>query len=798
MLRDGDVVEGNYRVGVRLSATDRAEVYAVSHVRFEGVRLAMKVAANDRAHDFDRDTNALASLTSPCIAHVYDRGKLADGRLFRVVEQLDGPPLREALGTGTFDDARTMTLVVALAALLHEAAASGIGPCDLGVDNLMFANGRDGRLCLLRAIIPQGVGVDVEADRAALAALRVRLQRGTTSDWRPPSSMAELRAAVARSGKTTPQHDTSPGERVQRWRVGTLVSETLRASVHEAVPHAQTISGKVTARCVLKLAGPESDHAEFVRHARMLAQVTSKHVVRVHDVGTHQDVPYYVMDALHQTLAARTASGPLPVDVALQTTDELLWGALAIDGANGAPSDFSLDHAWQATPSSSPAALTHALAPLKGFRLYGGPPSSEHADAWSAAVTLYELIAGRLPFPTSKHSLAKAWLGVPVPLTARRREVPVAISDLVHAVLTGMKISTADLRRELTRIRSTTATMGSSFPPPLERTSRSPSLPPLPPLRAPTPVLDASLYPSIAPRASIAPSVPTALVDMRPWRFLSAPARCPIGYVHCASFRENELAAVGPGAVARYRMGQWTVDPARDLGVLAIVPFAESGFLALSARGALLRLDGPGGFRPWGPPLDRFVLWCAAPDGDGVLLAGGTADGRAGVVARLVGESVTVLADHLELPPIRALAPAGGGTFVGACERGTIVQLRGGIVLEQKRLCDANLLAVDVVAATSEIFIVGQGAWAFRCALGPIRTHAEPVDTTSSLGCLAHDGATVWVGSERGRILRRHQGHWRRMNASEHGEAAVLALEVSADRVRALLADGQLLVGQPA
>lgn len=113
MLRDGDVVEGNYRLGARLSATAGAEVYAVTHVRFDGVRLVMKVAASDHAHDFDRDTNALTSLTSPCIAHVYDRGKLTDGRLFRVVERLDGPTLREALADDTFDDDRTMQLVVA-------------------------------------------------------------------------------------------------------------------------------------------------------------------------------------------------------------------------------------------------------------------------------------------------------------------------------------------------------------------------------------------------------------------------------------------------------------------------------------------------------------------------------------------------------------------------------------------------------------------------------------------------------------------------------------------------------------
>ena len=76
-------------------------------------------------------------------------------------------------------------------------------------------------------------------------------------------------------------------------------------------------------------------------------------------------------------------------------------------------------------------------------------------------------------------------------------------------------------------------------------------------------------------------------------------------------------------------------------------------------------------------PLERFVLWSVANNGDGALLAGGTSDGRAGVVARIVGESITILADRLDVPPIRAIAPRGDGTFVGACEHGTIIHLRG-------------------------------------------------------------------------------------------------------------------------
>lgn len=794
MLRDGDVIEGNYRIGESLSVTGRAEIYAVTHVRFEGLRLVMKVAAHDRAHDFERDTDALANLTSWSVAHVHDRGKLRDGRPFRVVERLAGPTLREALARARFDEERALALAVQLATLTHEAQAAGVGPCDLSIDNLVFRDGRDGRLCLLRAIVERGTAADPAADRVALGELRRQLGGG--AEWRAPSSLAELRVAVA--GKTTPIFDTSPGERVHRWRLGALLSESLRATVYEATPS----TGPEGRRCVLKLAGPERDHGDFVRHARVLADVQSKHVVRVHDMGLHEGVPFYVMDALEAPLTLRArGEEPIPIDAALQATDELLWGALAIDGVNGAPSDFALEHCWQAKPTLSPAVLTHALAPLTTFRLHGRPQNAGNADAWSAAVALYELVAGRLPFPTSKHSLAKAWLGIPIPLLARRQDVPPAVSDIVHAVLTGMKISTADLRRELTRIRSVPATHRSSLPPPAERASLPPVAPSIVPLRPQTPVMaPGAASPggwSLVPRASIAPSVPNTLVDVRAWRFVSAPARCPLGYVMTACFRESELAAVGSSAVARYRAGHWTVDPVRDVAIAALFPFGETGFLGTTTHGGLVRLEGPGGFRPWGPALDRFVFRAAAPapGGDGVLLAGGTADGRAGVLARLHGESLTLLADHLEVPPIRALASLGPDTYLAACDRGTIALLRDGAVTERIQPCQANLLAAQ---AKGEPLVVGQGAWAFRVHLGPLRATTEAVDTTSSFGCLAHDGTAAWAGSDRGRILRRHEGHWRRMNDSLIAEAPVVALSAGEARVRALLADGQLILGQPA
>jgi hypothetical protein len=837
-LAVGEVVEEVYRIDSVLSESDRAHVYGVTHARFPEVPLAMKVAAPNRALDFDRDTSALASLTGPCFTRVVDRAKLPDGRYYRVMERLAGPSLRAALASSAFDEDRAMELLVALAAAVHEAQQSSIGPCDLSLDNLVFANGRDGGLCLVRAIVPFASGPDPAADQRALASLCNVLLRGLTRTgahepaahvWKPPSSVEEIREAIAtRSGRITPA-SSSPGTSIGRWEVVRRISETLHATVYEVTSNRQ--------RGMLKVPGPQADHASFTKQADLLARVQSRNVVRVVDFGTWQGTPFMVMDPLHQTQATRLEHGaPLAIDAALQTVDELLWGAEAISKYGGSPSDFSLEHCYQATREPSPAVLTRAMTALPAFGIYGKPQSPDHADAWSAAVALYELIAARLPFPTSKHSLAKAWMGMPVQLASRRRDVPPDISELVHAVLTGKRVTTADLRREITRIRSAPGTLRKSAPP--ERISVTPG-----PIdgAAPTPSAKASPGPArvfavteqafAAPSAGlralvenagpVLPAIPM-VVDVPPAHEgmrrsieppmpnarhveIGAPSfelhvtepHCPLGSLSRAAFSADgaELVAVGQDAVARHRAGRWTVDPARiaPAEILSLVPM-QDGFLALTSSGPLLRLGPSGGFSPWGVALDQYVFRGAVPDGQGFTLVGGTRDKTHGVLARLVGESLTILNDALDVRPLRAATYLSDGALLAAAEDGTIVVLRQSAITESLRPANVTLLAARVVG--SDTVVVGAGAWAFRITTKPLTADLEAVDTQSALTCLAFDGTHAWAGSDKGRILRRTDRHWKRMNRSFDGDPEVLALHASKERVTAVLASGQIALGR--
>jgi len=770
-LATGFVIDGAYRVESLVARSPRADVYAVTHLRFPDVSLVLKVVPLRLSADFERDTTALASATTPSVARVVDRGKLEDGRLYRVARRLSGPMLRDALARSPFSASRAMEIVVALSAAVHETHASGYGPCDVSVENLMFEDGRDGRLCMLRLLAPPGAPEN--ADVEGLAALPALLERSAGGAWKPPSSLAEVRAALVQTGAPPPPDGRAPGDRIQRWEVVRLLGETLRSTVYE-------VSG-ADGPAILKLAGPGADHAFFKRHAQLLSRVQSRHVVRVFDQGMHEGSPFVVLEKLHRALGDRLkAEGPLPIDMALQAIDELLWGADAIERAGGAPSDFALDHVFHATELPSPAVLTHALTQHRTFRAYGRQ-QGESADAWSAAVALYELVAGRLPFPTSKHSLARAWMGMPVPLAQRRPELPAHVSELVQSILTGARMSTSELRRELTRIRSAPATIRPSVFP-SERMQRSivpvsvPPTPSTPRIEGITPLLPDR------PRRALAE-----------WSFEPVGAPCPMGGLLAAAFDpEGTLVAIAPDAVARFERGRWSVSAAEGSAIRDVYATRDGTFLGVSEAG-LFRLDA--GWRRCGPHLPRYVFRGATRDGDGMLLFGTTSDRRAGVVARLQGDTITILADALATTPLRGGARVGESSLVVVGDAGTLARVEGGEVVESLHPCEVDLLHAALVG--TDVVAVGAHAWAFVVRASPLAARLEPVETTSSLGGLVAIADEAWVGSATGRILVRVDGRWRRKNPRLDADVGVLALHVDNVRVRALFADGRLLEGRP-
>jgi hypothetical protein len=294
--------------------------------------------------------------------------------------------------------------------------------------------------------------------------------------------------------------------------------------------------------------------------------------------------------------------------------------------------------------------------------------------------------------------------------------------------------------------------------------------------------------------------VPTGSPD---WNLVIGEPVCPIGGLTRAAFgADGSIAVVALDAVARFRDGQWTVDPARiaPAKVLDLVPM-DDGFLALTSSGPLLRLGKTGGFSPWGVALDKYVFHAAVPpvgasaSAEGFTLLGTTRDRKRGVVARLLGESLTVLSDALDIAPLRTATRLPDGALLAGTEDGTIVVLKQARLAEGVRPAKVTFLASAVVG--HEAVVVGAGAWAFRVSTAPLTATLEPVDTLSAFTCVAVVGDQAWAGTDRGRILLRRERHWRRMSPSFEDDPAVLAIQATPDRMRAVLADGRIVVGSP-
>jgi serine/threonine protein kinase len=167
----------------------------------------------------------------------------------------------------------------------------------------------------------------------------------------------------------------------------------------------------------------------FVREARLAAQITSEHVVRVHDVGTLPDAgPYMVMEYLvGEDLGHTVQGGPLPVaravDYVLQACDALAEAhALRIVHRDIKPENMFLAQRASNTPivkiidfgiskitprrgEGEEWATQTAASERFGTPLYMSPEqlrSTSNVDArtdiWSLGIVLHELLTGTNPF----------------------------------------------------------------------------------------------------------------------------------------------------------------------------------------------------------------------------------------------------------------------------------------------------------------------------------------------------------------------------------------------------------------
>jgi len=167
------------------------------------------------------------------------------------------------------------------------------------------------------------------------------------------------------------------------------------------------------------LAGTERLRAQFLSEAQRLQTITHPSVVKVLAVGELPDRrPYLAMELLDgETLASVLARGPLPLAQALELFGELCQavGALhegglihrdlkpenvfVVDGKHAVLLDFGI-----AKEVSAPASTTTMDGGVRGTPAYMAPErffgqaAGIATDLYELAVTLYAMLAGRLPW----------------------------------------------------------------------------------------------------------------------------------------------------------------------------------------------------------------------------------------------------------------------------------------------------------------------------------------------------------------------------------------------------------------
>ena len=199
----------------------------------------------------------------------------------------------------------------------------------------------------------------------------------------------------------------------------------------------------------------------FEREAKATAALSHPNILDVHDVGTHESVPYLVEELLEgESLRDRLAQGALPVREAAEIAVQVAHGLAAAHGKHIVHRDlkpanvfitkegivkildFGIAKLVESVPVGEADTLTHAptgatdLGRVLGTIAYMAPeqargmPVDRRADIFSFGVVLYEMLAGQRPFrgKTATDTMAAILTQEPPPLP---EGVPPALQRVV-------------------------------------------------------------------------------------------------------------------------------------------------------------------------------------------------------------------------------------------------------------------------------------------------------------------------------------------------------------------------------
>jgi tRNA A-37 threonylcarbamoyl transferase component Bud32 len=139
---------GDYVIDRMLGSGGMGEVYAGHHPVI-GKKVAVKVIREHLATSpeaiarFTREARAVNQVDHPNVVDVFAIGRLDDGRLYLVMDLVDGASLRARVATGRLAPAEVLAILEPIAAALDAAHARGVVHRDLKPDNVMVSGAGD-------------------------------------------------------------------------------------------------------------------------------------------------------------------------------------------------------------------------------------------------------------------------------------------------------------------------------------------------------------------------------------------------------------------------------------------------------------------------------------------------------------------------------------------------------------------------------------------------------------------------------------------------------------------------------
>ena len=236
-----------------------------------------------------------------------------------------------------------------------------------------------------------------------------------------------------------------------------VISELGRGGMGVVYKAEDTKLNRVVALKVLSphMMGSEDDRARFYREARAAAALHHPNIATVFEIDEHDDAPFIAMEFIDgPSLDEYIARGPLPLDEVIDIAAQVA-GALGVAHAKGIVHrdvksanikltndgvakvlDFGLAKTSASTKLTQMGSTVGTVAYMSPEQA-SGHEVDQRSDIWSLGAVIYEMIAGKMPFPGAyEQAVVYSILNTDPPsLTTIRTGVPMALERIVAKCL---------------------------------------------------------------------------------------------------------------------------------------------------------------------------------------------------------------------------------------------------------------------------------------------------------------------------------------------------------------------------